>query len=98
MTLDARSVSLQPRGILARGSCAQLISTAKMGDGAVSGWTICDTSTDFCMSFRVFTLYKRLAIRQFLPWMCLVMLCMFVIWVKQPFCARVRLSVPPIVG
>ena len=69
MTLDAGSVSLQPRGILASGSFAQIISTAKMGDGVVSGWTTCDTSTDFCVTFRVFTLCK---IGRYLPWMCLV--------------------------
>ena len=70
MTLDAGSVSLQPRGILARGFFAQLLSTVKMGDGVVSGWTICDTSTDF----HVFTLCKRLTIGQLLPWMCLLIL------------------------
>ena len=43
-----------------------------------------DTNTDFCMTFHLFTLYKRLANGRFLPWMCLVILCMVVIWVKQP--------------
>ena len=51
MTLDARNVSLQSRGILARGSFAQLISIKQMGNGVVNGWTICNTSTDFCMTF-----------------------------------------------
>ena len=92
LTLDARNVSLQPRGILARGSFAQLTSTAKMGDGVVNGWTTCDTSTDFCTIFRVFTHCKRLTIGRFLPWMCLVKLCMVVIWVKQQFCVRVRFA------
>ena len=92
MTLDARSVSLQPRGISARGSFAQLISNAKMGDGVANGWTIFDTSTDFCTTFRVFTLCKRLTTGRILPWMCLVIVCMVVIWVKQPFCVRVRFA------
>ena len=26
---------------------AQLTSTVKMGAGVVSGWTVCDTNTDF---------------------------------------------------
>ena len=92
MTLDARSVSLQPRGILVRGSCAHLISIAKMGEVVVNGWTICDTSTDFCMTFSIFMLYKRLTTGRFLPRMCLVILCMVVIWVKQPICVRVRFA------
>ena len=57
MTLDVESVSLQPRG-----SFAQLISIEKMGNGVVNGWTIYNTSTDFCTTFYVFMLYKRLTI------------------------------------
>ena len=49
------SLSLQPRGILVRGSFAQLFSIEKMGNGVVNSWTICNTSTDFCTTFHVFT-------------------------------------------
>ena len=90
MTLDAGSVSLQPRGILVSGSFCTTNLKRENGRCVVSGWTICDTSADFCMTFRVFTLCKRLTIGQFLPWMCLVILCLVVIWAKLSFCARVR--------
>ena len=58
MTVNAETSFFGHTSVLARVSCAQLISTAKMGDGVVSGWTICDTNTDFCMIFRVFSFYK----------------------------------------
>ena len=77
--VDVDPVFLQPRGFLARGSFAQLISTVKMGAGIVSGWTICDTSTDFCMIIHVSMPCKRLTIGRFLPWKCLVTLYMVVI-------------------
>ena len=77
MTLDAESVPLQPCGILVRGSFAQLISIEKMGNGVVNGWTICNTSTDFCTTFHVFTLCKRLTIGRFLPWMRLVIFIVY---------------------
>ena len=90
--VDVDPVFLQPRGFSARGSFAQLISTVKMGTGVVSGWTFCDTSTDFCTISCVSMLYKRLTTGRFLPWTCLVTLYVVVIWVKQPFCVLDRLA------
>ena len=54
MTLDAGSVSLQPRGILGPWLFCTINLNRENGDGVVSGWTTCDTSTYFCMTFRVF--------------------------------------------
>ena len=92
MKADEDPVSLQPRRVLARGSFARLISIAKIVDGVVSGWTIYNTSTDFCTISFVSLLYKRLTISRFPGRMCLVTSFMVVIWVKQPFCVTDRLA------
>ena len=54
MIVDVIHVFPQPRGSLARGSFAQLISIVKMGAGVVSGWTICYTCAVFLHDFPCF--------------------------------------------